>query len=128
MSEAVSGLHINWGKSFVYPVNEIPDINRLAGIIEVKWEKCLSLTRDAGANSKSKNIWNAVVEKCEKIPVNWISQYLSLGGRLTLINSVLDAMPTYMKSLFPMSGSVLKKLESIRKNFLWQANGEGEYH
>ncbi|WMV22580.1 hypothetical protein MTR67_015965 [Solanum verrucosum] len=31
--EAVFGLHINWSKSFVYPVNEVPEINRLAGIL-----------------------------------------------------------------------------------------------
>lgn len=39
-----------------------------------------------GAKSKSK-FWNVVLEKCEKKLVNWKS-------RLTLINSVLDAMPT----------------------------------
>jgi len=80
--------------------------------------------------SKSKNIWNAVVEKCGKKLVNWRSQYLSLGRRLTLINSVLDAMPTYMMSLFPLPGNVIEKLDSIRRNFLWQGNGEGEkkYH
>lgn len=48
---------------------------------------------------------------------------------MTLINSVLDAMPTYITSLFTLPGSVLKKLDSIRRN-LWQGNGEGgsKYH
>lgn len=67
-----------------------------------------------------------MVEKCEKKFVNWRSQYLSLGGRLTLINSVLDAMPTYMMSLFPIPMSVSKKLDSTRRNFYWQGNGGGE--
>ncbi|WMV57474.1 hypothetical protein MTR67_050859 [Solanum verrucosum] len=31
--EAVSGLHINWGKSFIYPVNEVPEISTLADIL-----------------------------------------------------------------------------------------------
>lgn len=39
--EAVSGLHMNWGKSFVYPVNEVPDINSLADILGGKVENCL---------------------------------------------------------------------------------------
>ncbi|KAG5575735.1 hypothetical protein H5410_055869 [Solanum commersonii] len=34
-----------------------------------------------GAKNKSKNIWNAVVEKCEKKLMNGKSQYSSLGGR-----------------------------------------------
>ncbi|WMV20542.1 hypothetical protein MTR67_013927 [Solanum verrucosum] len=79
-----------------------------------------------GAKSKSVNIWNFVVERCEKKLVNWRSQYLSLGGRVTLINSVLDAMPIYMMSLFPIHGKIIKKLDAIRRNFLWQGNGEGE--
>jgi len=89
-------------------VNEVPEINRLAGILGGKVGEMPTtyLGMPLGANSKSKNIWNAMVEKCEKKLVNWRSQYLSLGGRLTLINSVLDAMPTYMMSLFPMPGSV----------------------
>ncbi|KAG5577611.1 hypothetical protein H5410_057745 [Solanum commersonii] len=130
--EAVSGLHINWGKSFIYPVNEVPDINSLVDILGGKVGELPTtyLGMPLGAMSKSKNIWNAVVEKCGKKLVNWRSQYLSLGGRLTLINSVLDAMPTYMMSLFPLPGNVLEKLDSIRRNFLWQGNGEGEkkYH
>ena len=52
--------------------------------------------------SRSKGIWNTVLEKCEKKLVNWKSQFLSLGGRLTDVNSVLDALPTYMMSLFSM--------------------------
>lgn len=76
------------------------------------------------AKSKSKGIWNRVVKKCEKKLVSWKSQYLSLGGRLILINSVLDAMPTYMMSLFPMHASVVKRLDVLRKNFMWQGNNE----
>lgn len=75
--EAISGLHINWGKCFVYPVNEVPSVRYL----------------------------------------------LSLGGRVTLINRC--AMPTYMMSLFPIPGNVIKKLDS-KENFLRQENGEGE--
>ena len=48
-----------------------------------------------GDQNMSIDIWNGVIEKCEKRLVNWISQYLFLGGRLTLINSVLDSMPTF---------------------------------
>ncbi|WMV40396.1 hypothetical protein MTR67_033781 [Solanum verrucosum] len=66
--EAVSGLHINWSKSFVYPVNEVPEINRLAGILGGKVGEMPTtyLGMPLGANSKSKNIWNAMVETCEK--------------------------------------------------------------
>jgi len=125
--EAISGLHINWGKSFIYPVNEVPQISLLANILGGKIGELPTtyLGMPLGAKSKSLSIWNSVVEKCERKLVNWKSQYLSSGGRVTLINSVLDAMPTYMMSLFPMPGKIIQRLDTIRRNFLWQGNGEG---
>jgi len=66
-----------------------------------------------------------VIEKCEKKLARWKTQYLSMGGRLTQINSVLDALPTYMMSLFPIPPGVTKRLDSIRgairkkKDFTW---------
>lgn len=45
-------------------------------------------------------IWNFVLKKCGSLS-RWKPLYLSLGGRLALINVVLDALPTYMIPLFP---------------------------
>lgn len=50
------------------------------------------------------------------------SHYLSLGGRLTLVNSKLDALPTYMMGLFPIPGCVEEKIDKLRRDFLWQDN------
>lgn len=47
-----------------------------------------------------------------------------MGGKLTLINSVLDGIPTYTMSLFRMPASIEKKLDSIRKQFLWDGNSD----
>ncbi|KAG5572298.1 hypothetical protein H5410_062064 [Solanum commersonii] len=46
------------------------------------------------------------------------------GGRVKLINSVLDALLSYMMSLFPIPISVTKILDNIRRYFLWQGNKE----
>ena len=77
-----------------------------------------------GANSRSLGILNGVMEKCERRLVNWKSQYLSLGGRLTIINSVLDSMPAYMMSLFPIPDGVIDKLDALRRNHLGEGNSE----
>uniref|UniRef100_A0A0V0HGK6 Putative ovule protein n=1 Tax=Solanum chacoense TaxID=4108 RepID=A0A0V0HGK6_SOLCH len=71
-----------------------------------------------GAQSKSKDIWSGVIEKREKKLASWKSQYLSSGGRLTLVNSVLDSLPSYMMSVFPAPASVTERLDAIRRNFL----------
>ncbi|KAF3673563.1 Transcription initiation factor TFIID subunit 6 [Capsicum annuum] len=55
-----------------------------------------------GSKPKATEIWDDVLEKSQKQLAIWKSQYLSLGGRVTLINSLLDSLPTYVMSLFPI--------------------------
>nr|XP_009762742.1 PREDICTED: uncharacterized protein LOC104214731 [Nicotiana sylvestris] len=124
--EATSGLRINWYKSFIYPVNEVMELQSLAGILggNVGEMPTVYLGMPFGAKSKSKGIWNGVLEKCEKKLANWKNHDLSMGGRLTLINSVLDVLPTYMMSLFPIPVNVVKRIDALRRNFLWEGNSE----
>lgn len=62
------------------------------------------------------------MENFEKRLASWKLQYLSMGGRITLISSVLDNIPTYFVSLFPIPIKVLKKLDKLRRDFLWERN------
>lgn len=57
-----------------------------------------------GSKNKVMEVWNGVIERCERSLATWTSQYLSLGGRVVLANSVLDALPTYVMSLLPLRG------------------------
>lgn len=41
---------------------------------------------------------------------------------VTLIRSVIDALPTHMMFVFPMLTNVIDKLDAIRRNLLWQEN------
>ena len=67
-----------------------------------------------------------MIEKCEKKLTRWKSQYISFGGRVTLINSVLDALPTYMMSIFPIPNGVIQRLDKIRRDFLWKGTKEND--
>jgi hypothetical protein len=44
---------------------------------------------------------------------------LSIGGRVTLINSVLSSLPLYYFSFFKAPSCVLKELVTVQRNFLW---------
>jgi len=79
-----------------------------------------------GSKHKTMEIWNGILVKTEKKLARWSAQYLSVGGRLILINSVLDSLPTYVMSLFPIPAKVVKKLDKLRRNFLWKSNKEGK--
>ena len=47
-----------------------------------------------------------------------------MGGRITLINSVLTALPIYLLSFFRVPTKVVHKLVSIQRNFLWGGGSE----
>jgi len=108
--EACSGLRANRRKSSIFPVNEVQEIQILADILKCKIEKlpAIYLGMPLGAKHKALCIWDGIIEKTEKKLALWKSQYLSLGGRVTLINSVLDCLPTYIMSLFPIPGKWLR--------------------
>ncbi|CAN1131692.1 Putative ribonuclease H protein At1g65750 [Linum perenne] len=54
---------------------------------------------------------------------SWKAKFLSFGGRLTLLKSVLSQLLIYYLSLFQAPVEVLKELERIQNNFLWEGAG-----
>jgi hypothetical protein len=61
--------------------------------------------------------WNPVIYTFEKRLSLWKAGSLSIGGRVTLIKSVLNSLPTYYLSLFKAPISVIDKLDRMRRNF-----------
>lgn len=57
----------------------------------------------------------------------WKGRFLSRKGRLALINSVLTSTATYFLTVFPGDKWLIKRLDKLRRNFLWapdeEANG-----
>ena len=42
-----------------------------------------------------------------------------MGGKITLINSVLNALPIYLLSFFKIPQKVINRLVKLQRNFLW---------
>ena len=63
--------------------------------------------------------WNPIIDKFKKRLSKWKANMLSIGGRSTLITSVLGSLGVYYLSLFPMPKQINKRLESLRANFFW---------
>ena len=49
----------------------------------------------------------------------WKRQYISKGGRITLIRSTLSNLPIYFMSIFQIPRAVRIRLEKIQRDFLW---------
>ncbi|GKF69380.1 hypothetical protein Tco_0202437 [Tanacetum coccineum] len=69
-------------------------------------------------NMSRKQAWKEVVDKVLSSLSRWKMKLLSIGGRLTLLKSVLGSMPIiFHMSIFKVPLSILKSLESIRSRF-----------
>lgn len=57
--------------------------------------------------------YNPLITKIENRLQTWKAKTLSIGGRITLINAVLTAMPLYFMSTFILPKWVIKKIDKI---------------
>ncbi|GKV46217.1 hypothetical protein SLEP1_g53216 [Rubroshorea leprosula] len=101
--ELVSGLKINFGKSQLMGVGvEDNWRNKMAYRLCCK-ERELPfkyLGIPIGGNHKRVAMWQPMVESFKKKLTTWKGRYLSLGGRITLINSVLSSLPVFLMSVY----------------------------
>ncbi|WJZ95322.1 hypothetical protein VitviT2T_014100 [Vitis vinifera] len=119
--EATSRLRINLNKSEILPVGRVENDELLAAKLGCKVGSLPStyLGLPLGAWHKSVKVWDGVEERMRKKLALWKRQFISKGGRITLIRSTLASMPTYLMSLLRMPRVVKLRLEKIQRDFLW---------
>jgi hypothetical protein len=52
----------------------------------------------------------------------WRGRFLNRGGRLKLMTTVLTVMPTYYLTVFAPKKWVIKRLDKIRRSFIWKGS------
>lgn len=111
--EAVSGLKVNLHKSRMYGVDCVENIERLAECLDcsVDFLPTTYLGLPLSASFKKSSAWNHVISRIHKRLVGWKGSFLSKGGNIMLINSVLASLPTYYLSLLSILMFVEKKIE-----------------
>ncbi|GJY49198.1 RNA-directed DNA polymerase, eukaryota [Tanacetum coccineum] len=126
--EKASGLRINMGKSKIMgiAVND-EKVNQVAhrigcGILKVPFTYLGS--KVGGCMSRSQ-AWSDVIAKMNARLSKWKMKTLSIGGRLTLLKSVLGSMSIYHMSIFKVPMGILCKMESIRSRFFHGINKDG---
>ena len=126
--KGMSSLKINFNKSEVIMISQDNEkslmyaemFNCATGSWPIKY-----LGVPVSGSSIQVSTWLPLVEKINKRLDGWKGGALSLGGRLTLLNSCLSSIPIYSMSMYLLPKTILKKIDVIRKRFFWQG-GESE--
>ncbi|XP_071700261.1 uncharacterized protein [Rutidosis leptorrhynchoides] len=117
-----SGLSVNISKSSLFGVcvstSEVDDFTSFTGCSKgVVPFTYLGLPTGVSMNRLAH--WNTLLDKFKKQLSGWKANLLSIGGRLTLIRSVLNSLGIYYFSLFKCPDSIVNDIESLRSNFFW---------
>jgi len=101
--EMVSGLKINYAKSQFGVIGGVVNwTNEAAQILncrQLETPFCY-LGISIGAKPSSSLVWEPLIKKCESKLSKWAQKNISMGGKITLINYVLNAVPIYLLSFF----------------------------
>ncbi|GJW83464.1 RNA-directed DNA polymerase, eukaryota, reverse transcriptase zinc-binding domain protein [Tanacetum coccineum] len=115
-----SGLRINMCKSKLMGVNvEDGSVSNAAAKIGCLVLKIpfIYLGTKVGDCMSTKHAWKEVVDKVVTRLSRWKMKTLSIGGRLTLLKSVLGSIPIFHMSIYKVPVCILNSLESIRSHF-----------
>nr|GEU41956.1 RNA-directed DNA polymerase, eukaryota [Tanacetum cinerariifolium] len=117
-----SGLQINLNKSQLLGVG-VPhsDVVNAATLIgcSIMNDSFRYLGVLVGHHSSRLSAWDDTIDKLKGRLSKWKMKTLSIGGRFTLLKSVLGATPIYNMSIFKVPRGILKVMESIRRRFFY---------
>jgi hypothetical protein len=68
----------------------------------------------------TKDLFYPLIERVERRLEAWKGKLISKGGRAQLVDSVLSALPVYAMACFKLPKWVIKRLEKIMRDFLWE--------
>ncbi|GJY55700.1 RNA-directed DNA polymerase, eukaryota, partial [Tanacetum coccineum] len=108
-----SGLKINLNKSKIMGINvESAQVIQAAAKLGCLVLKCpfYYLGTRVGGSMTRVQAWQEIVEKVKSRLSKWKSKTLSIGGRLTLLKSVLGYVPVFHMSIFKVPSKFLQRL------------------
>jgi len=118
---ALSGLNVNFHKNVLVGVNvNMSWLLEAAMVLNCKVSTLpiMYLGLLVGGDSRRLNFWDPTVNHIKSRLSRWKSRYLSFGGRLVLLKSVLTSLPVYALSFFKAPSGIISSIESLLIRFL----------
>ncbi|XP_056852238.1 uncharacterized protein LOC130508709 [Raphanus sativus] len=121
--ETASGQQINNAKSSItFSCKTSKEIKQEA-------QKILNITREGGSGKylglpehfgrRKRDLFTSVVDRIRQKAVSWSTRFLSKAGKLTMLQSVLTAIPSHTMSCFEIPVSLCKRIQSVLTRFWW---------
>lgn len=119
--ELMSGLGVNFSECslWCYNLSNII-VEEMASVLgcSIGTSTLSYLGINVGIMHRRAEAWTPLVDKIRKRLAKWEDKQLSFGGRITLIQAVLSAIPIYVLSFYYLPKKTLSELVSIQHNFL----------
>lgn len=74
----------------------------------------------------TKATYSYILDKVRARLSGWVAEKLSMVGRLTLIHSIISAIPFYAMQTTPLPVSLCNELDRLCRNFLWSHSRQGK--
>ena len=120
--EEMSGLKVNFNKSMLTGVNIPPTwLSEAASVLNCRTGTIpfLYLGMPIGGDGRKLSFWKPVVDRIIARLSTWNNKFLSFGGRLVPLKSVLSSLPVYFLSFFKAPTGIISSTESIFKKKNW---------
>ena len=121
--ELASGQQINKEKSSITFSSKTDPATRL------RVQRELNIVKEGGQGKylglpelfgrKKKDLFSLIVDRIKQRALSWSSRFLSSAGKLTMLKSVLAAMPSYTMSCFKIPNNLCKRIQSALTRFWW---------
>ena len=124
-----SGLITNTEKSEVYPIRcEGLDLQHIMDAFKcpVKSFPCKYLGLPLHVRAIRHIDIQPLIDKMGGKLAAWKGRLLNRAGRLRLVNSVLSSLPTYFLTVFKMPKWAIKRIDKLRRSFLWKGEAEAK--
>lgn len=121
----LSGLRINYQKSsfvlITIPLQLVQVVQRILSA-QVATLPIRYLGLPLAVRKSTKADFQPLIESVHQKLESWQSAFLSYGGRLTLVKSVLTALPLHYMQAIKIPKGVIKHIDRARRQFLWRGN------
>ncbi|KAL9681577.1 hypothetical protein QQ045_013362 [Rhodiola kirilowii] len=74
------------------------------------------------------DFFDYLVDKAQRKIAGWSRNFISMAGRVVLVNAVLSSISMHVVACLPVPKTTLSRIQSIMTNFIWDSGGSKMRH